>query len=91
MTDEIEIARVETGSTTDIRIRLSEWHGKHYADVRKFITSTADERSPTRKGVAIPVERLDDVINGLNEAKAEAQRQGLLQDESDGQTILSAG
>ena len=63
------IATIEKSSTQDIRVRIAEYHGKQYVDVRTFVPTDAMERVPTRKGIAIPLAVLGEVIEALNEAR----------------------
>ena len=63
------IATIEKSATQDIRVRLAEFHGKTYIDVRVFVLGDAIDRIPTRKGIAIPPAVLGEVIAGLQEAQ----------------------
>ena len=38
-------------------------------DIRKFYTNDEGEPAPTRKGLSIPLEYIDDVIDALKEVK----------------------
>ena len=67
---ETTITTIDRSQTTDIRVRLCEWHGKTFVDVRQFVVADATERVPTRKGIAIPPSLLPDVISALQEAAA---------------------
>ena len=67
---EATIATIERSQTSDIRVRLAEFHGKMFVDVRTFVVADAVDRAPTRKGIAIPPSLLPDVIAALQEAAA---------------------
>ncbi len=72
------ICIIEKNSTQDVRVQLSKYHGRHYVDVRVFVVIDAVKRGPTRKGVTLAVEKLPDLIAGLQAAECEAYRAGLL-------------
>lgn len=78
MTDAIAI--VEKNSREDVRIAIDEFRGTQIVDVRVFASfnGDAEERSPTKKGVSLKVERLPALIEALAQAKEEAIRRGLL-------------
>ncbi len=77
-TSEILVATIAKNSREEFRLRLAEYHGKHYADLRVFIGEDADTRGPTKKGVAIGLAKIDEVIAALGRAKTEAIRLGYL-------------
>lgn len=75
------VAVVEKNSREDVRITLDEYHGVQLIDVRTFADFTAgtiETRGPTKKGVSLNVSRLPDLIAGLEAARTEAVRRGLL-------------
>lgn len=49
--DEICIATIERSKTSEIRVRLVEFGGRPFVDLRNFVVSDAVERVPTRKGI----------------------------------------
>ena len=62
------VAKIERTATSDIRVRLVEFHGKPFVDLRTFAVFDAVERVPTRKGIAIPPALLGEVIEALQAA-----------------------
>ena len=60
---EICVAKIERTKTSDIRVRLVEFGGKPFVDVRTFVVVDAVERVPTRKGIAMPA-RLGEAVKG---------------------------
>ena len=81
--NDLTISVIESTKSADIRVRFMEWHGHNYCDIRKFITTDATgEREPTRKGIAIPINLLGEVIEALQEAQRAAEASGLLKDEA---------
>ena len=71
--EETTIATIERSKTSDIRVRLVEFGGKPFIDVRTFVVVDAVDRVPTRKGIAIPPAMLDEVIEALQEAAKTAR------------------
>jgi hypothetical protein len=49
-------------------ITLSEWHGEERIDVRTFYTTDAGLRRPTKKGVSIPLEQLQEFLTNLHDS-----------------------
>ena len=77
--NEQTIVIIESSKSADLRVRFTEWHGRNYCDIRKFISADATgEREPTRKGIAIPIKLLGEVIEALQQAEQKAQAAGLL-------------
>lgn len=66
--EETTIATIERSTTSDIRVRLVEFGGKPFIDVRTFVVADAVDRVPTRKGIAIPPAMLGEVIEALQDA-----------------------
>ena len=66
------IASIERSKSSDIRIRLVEFGGRPFVDVRNFVVVDAVKRVPTRKGIAIPPALVGQVIEALREAEAQA-------------------
>ena len=76
---ETTITIIERGKTVDMRVRFMNWHGKDYCDIRTFVTSGATtDRVPSRKGIAVPVGLLPELIAALQKAQEEARAAGLL-------------
>jgi hypothetical protein len=73
---------VEKNRTEEVRVRLAVWQGCDFVDLRVFaeFDGTDGERRPTKRGVAIAVHRLPELVTALQGALAEAQRQGLIQE-----------
>lgn len=73
------IAEIAKNSTEHVRVNLDEFRGTHVVDVRVF-TAYGDraEPGPTKKGVSLRVDRLPELIAGLQKAEAAARAQGLI-------------
>jgi hypothetical protein len=66
------VATIQKNASEEVRVRLNEYRGSHFVDLRVF-TSFKDgdpERKPTKKGVALNVSKLDELIEALQRAKA---------------------
>ncbi len=79
--DETTIATIERSKTSEIRVRLLEFHDKPYVDIRLFVVTDAVEKTPTRKGIALPPALVPDVIAALQAAEQEARAAGLIPSE----------
>lgn len=82
MTEKPEpLAVIAKNTREDIRIVLDEYAGRQLVDVRTwsdFTTGPIENRGPTKKGVSLSVDKLPDLIAGLEAALAEARRRGLI-------------
>ena len=79
MSDLVHIGTVPKNRTEEVRVGLSDFRGRNLVDVRVYAAIGATGRSePTKKGISVAVERLPELIAALTEAKAEAERRGLL-------------
>ena len=75
------IAVVAKNSSEDVRIALSDYAGHDLIDIRVYADLKAGSmvtRGPTKRGVALSVHKIDDLIAGLTQARDEAERRGLL-------------
>ena len=72
-TDEVLVQAIEKGLGSRIHIRLSKFKDRDYLDIRNFYETDEGEWKPTRKGIAVPVDLYDDLMEGLNEAKAKIE------------------
>lgn len=63
------IGEIQKTGTDKIIVTVKEFKGKTYVDVRNFFENDAGEMIPTKKGVSLTPENLDELIQILNEAK----------------------
>lgn len=74
-----QIAVIEKNALEQIRVGFSEFRRKTYLDVRVYAEFDGEaEHKPTKKGVSLRPEMLDEMIAALQQAKAEAVKAGLL-------------
>ena len=77
------IATVPRNAIEEIRVRLSRFKGYDFVDVRIFVEPhDSEERRPTKRGIALRVERLPELLEALREAERAARSEGLLDDDS---------
>lgn len=72
-TMEIVKSKIET-----VKIGLSVYGGKQLVDVRSWMAFQGDEYRPTQKGCSLPIEKIDDLIKGLQMARDDAVTRGWL-------------
>ena len=73
------IATVPKSAADEIRIRLTEFRGHKLCDVRQFTElDTGKDRTPTKKGFAVNVKLIPDLIAALQQAELEARAAHLL-------------
>lgn len=68
------IAEILRNPTEIIRIALSNYKGKDYLDMRIFYLDDNNEWKPTKKGVTLTPDMLDEAIMALQKAKEEFQK-----------------
>lgn len=73
------IGEFAKNATETVIVRLVPYHGVETVDVRAWADySDSGERKPTKKGIAIRVALLPELIALLRKAEIEARRRGLL-------------
>jgi hypothetical protein len=63
------IGEIQKTGTDKIIVTVKEFKGKTYVDVRNFFENDDGEMIPTKKGVSLTPENLDELIHLLTEAK----------------------
>lgn len=69
---ETELGVFEKNAGTKLIVRLCEWKGRKYIDLREWFTDKKDANNmiPTKKGITIPTEKFSDFINMMEKAEA---------------------
>jgi hypothetical protein len=63
---------IERNATEELQIAINEYKGKKYVDMRIYYTTDeGDNWNPTKKGITIPPDRLEDVKDALTKAQEE--------------------
>ncbi|MHB8108550.1 MAG: transcriptional coactivator p15/PC4 family protein [Syntrophorhabdaceae bacterium] len=65
----MNIGEIQKTGTDKIIVTIKEFKGKTYVDVRTFFENDQGEMIPTKKGISLTPENLDELIRLLNEAK----------------------
>jgi len=68
-TDEELIKVIDKGPGGRIHVRLSRFRDRDYLDIRNFYETEDGEWKPTRKGIAVPVDLYDELLDALAAAK----------------------
>jgi len=63
-------ARVRLGPVGEIRVQASEFSGACYVHVREYMLGDDNEYHATQKGVAVPIERLAELLDAVKELRA---------------------
>ena len=64
------LASIERSATEEMRVSINEYKGKEYVDMRIYYTTDDGATwNPTKKGITVAPERIDEVIAALNKAK----------------------
>ena len=66
------IGEIQKG-TDKIMVTVKEFKGKTYVDIRTYFENDQGEMMPTKKGVSLTPENLDDILNLLQQAKKAVQ------------------
>jgi hypothetical protein len=77
MPDALHVGTIRKNSDDELRISLDEFKGHRLLDLRIFSAFTAAKvPMPTKKGVAIAVEKIPALIAALQAAEAKANELG---------------
>lgn len=69
MSDDIEIKSIEKGIGKTIKIKIAKWKNNNYLDIREYYEDESGTPCPTKKGVRVSFDILDEIIDGINRAK----------------------
>ena len=79
--ERIVVAVVSKNTREEIRVTLSKFKGIDLIDARVFASQKGDcegDRVATKKGIAVKVAKLPELIAALQKAEVEARTRGLL-------------
>ncbi len=68
------LGEIERNPTEVLRVSLENFKGRDYIDLRIYYQDENGEWKPTKKGVTVAPDKLDDVINFFNKAKEELSK-----------------
>lgn len=60
--------KIEVSETISIVISKSVWKNMDRLDIRTYL-KTENYTGPTKKGINVPIEKIDDIISALQEIK----------------------
>ena len=73
MESERIVHEFEKGGGEVIRCRVTTFKGQHYADVRVFWEDDDGEHRPSKKGITVAVDLIDELAEGIAKLKAAVQ------------------
>lgn len=72
MAERTILGLIERNATEEVQIAINEYKGKKYVDMRVYYTTDeGDSWNPTKKGITIPPEKIEEAIEALEKAKEE--------------------
>ena len=85
MSEPTIIRTIRKNALEDVVIVLTEFKGHHLCDIRVYadFTGADDQKRATKKGVCVKVGLIPKLIEALEDARAKAQRRGLIKEEGD--------
>jgi len=66
--EELLVKAIDKGLGARIHVRISRFRDRDYLDIRNFYEADDGEWKPTRKGVAVPVEMYQELMDALGDA-----------------------
>ena len=63
------IGEIERSDTEQLRVECSNYRGRDFVSVRIYYLADNGEWRPTKKGVTIKPDKIDELIDLLNQAK----------------------
>jgi hypothetical protein len=72
------VASIDKTASTQLRISLSTWRGQHKVELSDLSAVIAGTYFQTGNGIAIPIEKLAELIAALRKAEAQAVSLGLI-------------
>lgn len=78
MIDNKPVATIQKNSREEIRVTLAEFKGHKLVGTRVWARKDDGADIPTKSGLSVRAEKLDELIAGLQAARAAAVREGWL-------------
>jgi len=75
------IGEIQKNSIEKIRVILSEYKGYKFIDIRVYVEDDKGEWIPTKKGIAVPPDKVDEIVSLLKEAKGNLPNEKVKQKE----------
>ncbi len=74
----IQVSAINKGRGSQLRVLVSAWRGLNRIEIREYTEVCPGTSFPTKSGVIMPVDLVDDLIGALAAAKDRASSLGLL-------------
>jgi hypothetical protein len=75
---ECEVFTIQKNRQEQVRFRLREYNGHQLLDVRVFEPDSTGRLKPSKRGVSVNVNKVDELIEGLMQARGEFAKSGLI-------------
>ncbi len=59
------VVRIRRRDHEEVRVVLNEYHGQQWLDIRLYFQTEDGEWRPTRKGVSLRLDKLPELLSGL--------------------------
>jgi hypothetical protein len=69
-TCDVLAARLRLNHVEEIRVVAQSFNGRCYLHIREYVLGDDDEFTPTRKGVSIPISRLEEILDAVRELRS---------------------
>ena len=76
---DIVVASIPKNSRGELRVLLRTWKGCQIVDQRLFVPNLSGVMRPCPEGIAMPIERLPEIVKALQEAERQARQLGLIE------------
>lgn len=75
------VAEFAKNTQEQVRLSISRYRGRDYADIRVWVENDAGERIPTKKGLTLDPEVWPQLMAGLRKLEGELVSRGLIDKE----------
>ena len=65
----MNVGEIERSETEVVRVSTEEFKGRKYLDIRVYFENAEGEWKPTKKGVTVQPDRVDEFIELIKKAK----------------------
>ena len=69
-------ARLRINAATEIQVLAQEYSGRCHLHIRQYFLGDDNEFRPTQKGVSLPIEKLEQVLDAVRELREAASTAG---------------
>jgi hypothetical protein len=73
-----QVAVISKTASAQLRVSLTTWQGQHKLEIREATAAIPGIFFPTPNGITLDLDKIPDLIAGLQAAEAEARARGLL-------------